>query len=166
MTPDGMKGTFPRPEPSGVCTHTHTLFSPSSSFCAFLPFSSPCIFICHSPPPPLPIFTPMMSPSLQLAAGSATHLPAPTNWSDGPRLLLCLHCRAASPCCLLLRQQEEGGERARPGRLWTETKMNMALSDCLLCADELRLQSRSPTADGEGRSLPHLENTNKTMSQL
>lgn len=45
---------------------------------------------------------------------------------------------------LLLRQQEEGGERMEKKeikteegaeRLWTETKMNMALSDCLLCAD-------------------------------
>lgn len=51
--------------------------------------------------------------------------------------------------------------------MWTQTKMNMALRDCPLCADLSRLQRQSAAAAAAaGEAFPLLENSIKTITEL
>lgn len=146
----GNEGVSPRPELS-VFNYTD-LSVLILSVLLSLPFYLPYIFIslsfspsdllCQSlrqPPPSTPWW---VSLSLWLAAGSATHITAHTNWSDGLRLLLCLHCRASLSWYSVAarrgrRDDGEEWEKAEWGaeRMWTETKMDIAFRGCPLCAD-------------------------------
>lgn len=112
------------------CLHT-SLFSPSSSFCAFLPFSFPCLFICHSPLlSPSPLSPPRWVSSYNWLLGlpliSQLTLIGQMDWGC---CCVCIAELPLSPACY------RGSRKREESRLWTETKMNMALSDSLLCAD-------------------------------
>lgn len=61
----------------------------------------------------------------RLAARPATHLPAHVNWSDGRRLLPCLHCRVAEE----QREREDGWEtELEAGRFWTDESVDRGCS--------------------------------------
>lgn len=97
--------------------------SPSPPPLPTLLLTPPSLFVIQPLWSPLSVpqanshFHPTMSLSIWLAAGSATHIPAHANWSDGLRLLLCLHCRVASPSCYWAAagrgRREDGGGRQR-----------------------------------------------------
>ena len=74
---------------------------------------SPSDLLCQSLAHPPPKFHPMTSLSSRLAAGSATHILTHTNWSDGLWLLLCLHCRVASPLSSYRAGAAAAAERGR-----------------------------------------------------
>lgn len=162
MTPDRDKGSGSRPLltlhlPPPIPTTSPLILPPPSTLspppCVTWPLHESCRHPLH--PHPRPSLHPppsTKSPCVRLAAGSATHLLAATNWSDAAEVVA---VSALQSCLSLPRQQGEegqegdgegGDERRELERLWTQTKTNMALSDWPLSADLWRLQSKSAAA--------------------